>query len=253
MSKILSLTVIGCLLFTIVKSQGVAINSDGSAPDTSAMLDVKSNNKGVLIPRLALTGIHDSATIHFPKTSLLVYNTATAGGLNPGFYYWNVNTWTSFGDFNYVLQQNLNTNGKYISGDGGNNGLFLDSNGIIIGKGTAGSGKNLPALDTGANLIWYPKKAAFMAGYNSGVAGDAYIGQYSIGLGLEASASGFASVAMGETSIATAEGSVAIGYQNYTNAIRSIAMGNNCTTGGANAVAIGDGNFAHGASSTALG
>src|SRR5882757_1072870 len=164
MSKILSLTVIGCLLFTIVKSQGVAINSDGSAPDTSAMLDVKSNNKGVLIPRLALTGIHDSATIRFPKTSLLVYNTATAGGLTPGFYYWNVNTWASFGAFNYVLQQNVNTNHKYLSGDGSNNGLLLDSNGIVLSKGVFESGSDLKDTGTGAKLIWYPKKAAFMAG-----------------------------------------------------------------------------------------
>lgn len=107
MHKILSLTVIGCLLLTIAKSQGVAINSDGSAPDTSAMLDVKSSNKGVLIPRLSLTGTHDSATIHFPKTSLLVYNTATAGGLTPGFYYWNKDTWTTFGGFNYVCNRTL--------------------------------------------------------------------------------------------------------------------------------------------------
>src|SRR5882757_2376787 len=191
MRKIFSLTVLGCLLFFMAQSQGVAINSDGSAPDTSAMLDVKSSNKGVLIPRLALTGIHDSATIHFPKTSLLVYNTATAGTLTPGFYYWNVNTWAPFGGFNYVLQQNLNTNGHYLSGDGGNNGLFLDSNGIVIGRGSFGSGKPLPTQDSGASLIWYPQKAAFRAGYNTGGWQDAYIGPYSVVMGYEGTANGY--------------------------------------------------------------
>ncbi|MBK6966767.1 MAG: hypothetical protein IPH20_23425 [Bacteroidales bacterium] len=33
----------------------VAINNDGSDPDNSAMLDVKSIGKGLLIPRVALT------------------------------------------------------------------------------------------------------------------------------------------------------------------------------------------------------
>src|ERR1019366_5512037 len=130
----------------------------------------------VLIPRLALTSIHDSSTIHFPKTSLLVYNTATAGGLTPGFYYWNVNTWTSFGSFNYVLQQNLNTNGHYLSGDGANDGVLLDSNGLVLSKGAFGNGKNLPAQDSGAEMIWYPKKAAFRAGYSTGGWQDNYTG-----------------------------------------------------------------------------
>src|SRR5882757_8834662 len=129
MRKIFSLTVLGCLLFFMAQSQGVAINSDGSAPDTSAMLDVKSSNKGVLIPRLALTGIHDSATIHFPKTSLLVYNTATTGtdslSVAPGFYFWSVNRWTPLGGFDYVLQKNINVNGHRISADGSDNGLLL--------------------------------------------------------------------------------------------------------------------------------
>ena len=245
MSKILSLTVICCLLFTIVKSQGVAINSDGSAPDTSAMLDVKSSNKGVLIPRLALTGIHDSATIHFPKTSLLVYNTATAGILTPGFYYWNVNAWAPFGGFNYVLQQNLNTNGKYISGDGSNNGLLLDSNGIVLGKGALGSGNDLPTQDSGALLIWYPKKAAFRAGYNTGAWQDAYIGKHSIAMGFESSARAYASVALGQSSTAAADGSAAIGNLNYAGGINAAAMGNNCTANAPNSIAIGDGASTH--------
>ena len=33
--------------------QGVAINTDGSSSDNSAMLDIKSTSKGILIPRLS--------------------------------------------------------------------------------------------------------------------------------------------------------------------------------------------------------
>jgi len=77
----------------------VAINTDGNAPDNSAMLDVKSIDKGLLIPRVALTGALDVATIASPATSLLIYNTATAGtspdNVTPGYYYWNGNAWTT--------------------------------------------------------------------------------------------------------------------------------------------------------------
>ena len=37
-------------------SQNAAANNDGSPPAASAMLDVKSLNKGMLIPRVSLTG-----------------------------------------------------------------------------------------------------------------------------------------------------------------------------------------------------
>jgi trimeric autotransporter adhesin len=57
---------------TNVIAQSLAINTDGSAADASAILDVKSNVKGVLIPRL--TAIERSA-IATPANGLLVYDT----------------------------------------------------------------------------------------------------------------------------------------------------------------------------------
>jgi len=63
------------------KAQGVAINTTGTKADTSAMLDVRSTNRGMLVPRM------DSAQrsiINTPATGLLVYQT---DGITPGFYY----------------------------------------------------------------------------------------------------------------------------------------------------------------------
>ena len=61
------------------------------------MLDVKSNSKGLLIPRVALTGITDVTTIASPANSLMVYNTASAGygttAVTPGYYFWD-GSWT---------------------------------------------------------------------------------------------------------------------------------------------------------------
>lgn len=71
----------------------VAINTDGSTSDASAMLDVKSSNKGFLPPRVALTAVNVTAPVANPAVGLLVYNTATAGtapnNVYPGNYYWN--------------------------------------------------------------------------------------------------------------------------------------------------------------------
>ncbi len=71
----------------------VSITSNGGAPDGSAMLDVKSAEKGMLMPRVALTGTTDETTISSPVVSLMIYNTAIAQGVIPGFYYWNGAAW----------------------------------------------------------------------------------------------------------------------------------------------------------------
>jgi len=69
-------------------AQNVSISPTGNAPDNSAALDIRDfTNKGVLIPRIALTGPTDAVTIPSPATSLLVYNINTVGGLTPGYYY----------------------------------------------------------------------------------------------------------------------------------------------------------------------
>ncbi|MGZ4117501.1 MAG: exosporium glycoprotein BclB-related protein, partial [Bacteroidia bacterium] len=49
-------------------AQNVGINTTGATPAASAMLDVSSSNKGVLIPRVTLTGTTDATTIPSPAT-----------------------------------------------------------------------------------------------------------------------------------------------------------------------------------------
>ena len=63
-----------CMLFTIpVLAQNVAINTDGSLADTNAILDIKSTNKGILIPRMS-----SAMRLSIPATKgLLVFDTIT--------------------------------------------------------------------------------------------------------------------------------------------------------------------------------
>ena len=53
-------------------AQSVSINTDGSVAHSSAILDVKSTGKGVLVPRMS--GVQRDA-IASPATGLLIYNT----------------------------------------------------------------------------------------------------------------------------------------------------------------------------------
>jgi hypothetical protein len=70
-----------------------------SSPETSAMLDISSNDKGILIPRVSLLSTTDIVTVNNPVVSLLVYNTNSAivGGSGVGFYYWDGTSWMQMG------------------------------------------------------------------------------------------------------------------------------------------------------------
>lgn len=74
-------------IFSVVYAQqGVAINTDGTNADNSALLDIKSNSKGILIPRV--TSAQKTAIVT-PATGLLIYQTDGTSG----FYFYNGNTW----------------------------------------------------------------------------------------------------------------------------------------------------------------
>ena len=65
-------------------AQGIAINTTGAAADTSAILDLSSTTKGLLVPRMTTA---QRAAIVLPATGLVVYQTDGATGL-----YWNAGT-----------------------------------------------------------------------------------------------------------------------------------------------------------------
>ncbi|WP_346983525.1 hypothetical protein [Chryseobacterium sp. POE27] len=67
-----------------------------SSPDASAALEVASTNKGMLIPRVTLTGSTDQTTIPSPATGLMVYNTGSSALTYKGFIFWNGTEWRTF-------------------------------------------------------------------------------------------------------------------------------------------------------------
>lgn len=73
--------------FSSLFAQSVSINTDGSTAHSSSILEIKSTNKGMLVPRMT-TAQRDA--IAAPATGLLVYNT----DLN-GFQFRNASAWVN--------------------------------------------------------------------------------------------------------------------------------------------------------------
>jgi len=71
-------------------AQNVAINEDGSLPDPSAILDLQSGSRGLLIPRMTTA---EMGAIENPAPGLLVYGTDHRGGL----FYFDGAEWTPVG------------------------------------------------------------------------------------------------------------------------------------------------------------
>lgn len=93
-----------CLLAVQTNAQNIGINTTGATPDASAILDLVGADKGLLVPRVLLTATNSALPVTAPATSLLVYNTATAGvapnNVTPGYYYWDGAAWVRVGTGN---------------------------------------------------------------------------------------------------------------------------------------------------------
>lgn len=109
-----------CMFTVVLASAQVGINTTN--PANGALLDIFSDDKGFLTPRVELTGTDDTTTITpNATTGLLVYNTVIAGALpiqvTPGFYYWNGTQWQRFYNRGYGIKfdQTAQTNANSLS------------------------------------------------------------------------------------------------------------------------------------------
>lgn len=75
-------------------AQSLAVNTDGSTANSSAMLDIKSSTKGLLIPRVTKA---QKYAIAAPANGLLIYQ---SGPDSIGFYYYQNSQWNWMTDNN---------------------------------------------------------------------------------------------------------------------------------------------------------
>lgn len=111
MKKLLAILIFtGLLASTNLIAQSVGIGTD--TPDSSAVLELKSDHKGFLPPSVALIASNNTLPITNPAIGLLVYNTASSGSspvnVKPGYHYWDGSKWVAvvnkannYGDMQY--------------------------------------------------------------------------------------------------------------------------------------------------------
>ena len=79
------------LMLSLSVTAQVGISTDGSAPNSSAMLDISSSNKGLLLPRMTTT---EQSLIANPAPGLIIFNTDSLD-----FYGFNGNVWLALWDY----------------------------------------------------------------------------------------------------------------------------------------------------------
>lgn len=109
------LTILVILMTFGIKGQ-VAINEDNSIPDPSAMLDVKSTDKGVLVPRLTTA---QRELIPGPANGLLVFDATTKS-----FWFYSSGVWTELIDRG---NSSWEQNGSDISYNNGKVGIGISN------------------------------------------------------------------------------------------------------------------------------
>ncbi|MGG9971379.1 tail fiber domain-containing protein [Ferruginibacter sp. SUN002] len=165
----------------------IGIGTD--TPDNSALLEIKSNTKGVLLPRMFKS---ERLAIASPAEGLIVHQTDDTTGL----YQYQLGVWKPVSDNlgNHNMTQNLVTNTKRIvnyswqrSGieidDNGNTNIYgyrpfpwsgsnpvknviIDNTGGIYSQTEVGYGYRPLNFfpPSGAHLMWYPYYGSFRAG-----------------------------------------------------------------------------------------
>lgn len=254
---------------TSVFAQKENVGIGTSNPDASAVLDLQSSNKGLLIPRMSL---EQRKNINRPATGLMIYQTSE----NPGFYFYNGNdwkplteatedaksialdadNWSKNGDAvsgaNFIGTTNAfplkfrvqNVAAGYIDNNGGTAGMFLGRGSGNGNTGTYSSGFGYATLGSNNSGTQNTAVGSFALFSNSSGTNNVGMGPFS----LYANTTGSYNLAIGNNSFrfnTTGLHGVAIGFASlYSNTTgsKNIGLGSNAlylNTTGSNNISIG--------------
>lgn len=245
-------------LFSLHAQVGIGTTS----PNSSSILELHSENKGLLIPRVNLNSTADSTTLPSPAVSLLIYNLAEINDVIPGFYYWD-GVWKplrttilpSVGT-NWSLGGNTISSADFLGSVNffplrikvNNNqfGKFHPNGGITLGYGALANDNNAIAIGTNANAAADNQATAISpsstaSGYQSTALGYGSMSSNNsaMALGYQATATGYQSTALGYSSLSSNNSTMALGSQSSASGHQSTAVGTRAIASGQNATAIG--------------
>lgn len=238
--KIRYCSLIVCLFAGLLTHAQVAFNTTGASPDNSAMLDVTSTAKGLLVPRMTTAA---RTAITAPATGLLVYDNTLSL-----FYYYNGTSWAPIAPL---------TNGWSINGNSGtvsgtnflgtvNNQALDIKTGNLLHMRIRTNGQ-IEVLNTGRSVF---------LGEGAGLWDDAN-NRYNVGIGSSVMQQGgsAATTTTGSTSIGNNSMQSTTNTASYNTAGGTFAMGNYVVGGNFNTalgeialLALSNGNY-----NTALG
>lgn len=229
-------------LFLVFHSYAYAQVGIGiSSPNNSAMLEINSKNKGLLIPSISLNALTDATTIPSPATGLLVWNNGSGSLTTTGFYFWNNTQWNLIS-----------------SGAGSNNGINGSSGWNTTGTNTGNySSANTPlSLGTSTldDLIFKVNGSTMgRLGTNNSISLGSAANAAQNGIAIGNSSGSYQGIAIGTNASVTANESVAVGANTQISGYQSTALGYNAKVTVNEATAVGNNSEANGFQSTAIG
>ena len=229
-------------------------------PDASAILEVKSASKGVILPKVSLTGTSDVSTIANPTTGLLVYNLASVGGLNVGYTYWDGTQWATFLDI-FSPSTGWALNGNTLLGTeflGSRNSQPLN---LRVNNTPAGSIKPNFSMNLGLNSSSTGIRATAIGTESTAGGDDAFAGgrqanasaARATAVGFESKAQGDESAAFGRGATASSARSTAIGFETTATSEDATAVGRNADASAARTTAVGFNSLTSGIDAAAFG
>jgi hypothetical protein len=173
MKKTMLLIITGILFSWAAMAQSVGINT--ATPNASAILDIQSKTKGLLIPRMLQS---ERILIATPATGLLVYQT----NFTPGYYYYTGSNWQQLANASANIWvpsgndiYNTNTGNVGIGTTNPINKLQIgdppgySGNDIAIGNGAQG----MSFFQSATSSMWYTNTHFSLLPFNGG---NGYLG-----------------------------------------------------------------------------
>ena len=105
--------------------------------NSSALLELESTNKGLLLPRVALTGSTDISTIPTPVKGLIIFNTSNVSDVTAGLYSFNGTSWDKISYKSDVVSYILGITGTAPGLSIGGNAATVTTNANLTGDVTS--------------------------------------------------------------------------------------------------------------------